>query len=153
MFIFDVIGVIASLISIFGAIKSTKESKNAKEYLEEINVKKNAIELWNFKESINNLHSEVNKSMFSKITSRNFNKEKQMYEKWLNILNRILLQPPKEYKEVILGLEEIRDILNSHTYQNRSLHNTEIEDESSFQYIEGVLYKAAQLTNDKVELY
>ena len=151
-FAFGVIGTIGSVISIVGAIKSTKESNNAKKYLKEINIKKTAIEAWNLKENINNLHGEVNKLMFSKITSRSFNKEKQTYEKWVHSLNNILLQPSKGYEEIIIGLDEVRDILNSHTYRSESLHDTKIGKESSFQYIEGVLYRTTQLINKKVEL-
>lgn len=152
-FVFGIIGIIGSIVSIVGAIKSIKGSKDAKIYLEEIDIKKTVIEAWDIKEKTNNLHSEVNKLMFSKILSRSFNKEKQKYEEWLYILNKILLQSPKEYEEIISGLEEVRGILNSHIYKNESLHNTKIGEESSFQYIEGVLYKTTQLINKKIELY
>lgn len=103
-FVFGVIGTIGSVISIIGAIKSTKESNNAKKYLKEIDIKKTVIEAWNLKENINSLHSQVNKLMFSKLTSRSFNKEKQTYEEWLRILNNILLQSSKEYEEIIVKI-------------------------------------------------
>ncbi|MTI70078.1 MAG: hypothetical protein FH751_07495 [Firmicutes bacterium] len=148
-----VLGIIGAVVSVFAAIKSIKGSKSAKEYLEEINTKKTAIELGRLKKSLNNLHGEVYKFMLAKETSRVTDREKQKYQEWLNIITNILLQSPKECKEVISGLEEVRDILNSHVYENKSLHNTQKGKESSFQYIEGVLYKTVQLINNKVESY
>jgi hypothetical protein len=56
-FVFGVIGTIGSLASIYGAFKSTKKSNKAKRYLDEINIKKTAIELGSLKEKLNNLHS------------------------------------------------------------------------------------------------
>lgn len=68
--IFGIIGAIGAGFSIYGAVRSTKASKKAKGYVEEIEAKKIALDLGRLKVNLDNLHKEIYELMNSKRLTR-----------------------------------------------------------------------------------
>lgn len=148
--IFGGISVIGTGVSIYGAIISSRESKKAQKYLDEINAKKSALDLGVLCTRTDNLHKDIYNTMLARRATRGARKEFDTYRKWCDEITLILNAMPIDMVTSISNFEEVKGIINSCILDERSMHDIELGDGSSFQKVESIIYNTNKEIKNRI---
>lgn len=151
---FGFLTVVGTIITIYQAtiakkesIKAQKEAAKAEQYVNEITIRKKAIDLAEIKKGVENLHEKITRFM---ITKRGSN-ETKIYTEIFTEITTLLRIIPSEYSDIISNLIKSKDILYYCINNKVSLYQEKENGDTGYKLIENEIFIVLTLLKKRID--